>query len=48
MTPAHPPPPTAWYLPFHPDAGSQTSALMSESALGVSVAETRQNAGASR
>src|SRR5690349_5582487 len=44
-TPAHPPPPTAWYLPFHPEAGSQTSALMSESLVGVSVARTRQNAG---
>ena len=45
MLPAHPPLPTAWNFPFHPDAGSQTSILMSESLDGVSVAATRQNAG---
>src|SRR5579862_3682570 len=43
MTPAQPPLPTAWNLPFHPLAGSQTSILMSESLVGVSVAATRQN-----
>src|SRR3954451_2187543 len=43
MTPAQPPLPTAWNLPFHPLAGSQTSILMSESLVGVSVATTRQN-----
>jgi hypothetical protein len=37
--------PTAWYLPFHPDAGIQTSTLMSESGDGFSVAATRQKAG---
>ena len=45
MVPAHPPLPTAWNFPFQPDAGSQTSILMSESPDGVSVAATRQNAG---
>jgi hypothetical protein len=55
MTPAQPPLPTAWNLPFHAvsaaaapsarGAGSQTSILMSESLVGVSVAATRQNAG---
>src|SRR6185436_14674457 len=34
-------------LPFHPLAGSHTSILMSESADGLSVAATRQNAGRS-
>src|SRR5580658_7105714 len=47
MTPAHPPLPTAWNFPFHPEAGSQTSILMSESSLGFKVAATRQNAGRS-
>src|SRR5215469_6021443 len=47
MTPAQPPLPTAWNLPFHPLAGSHTSTLMSESLLGVSVIATRQNAGRS-
>src|SRR5262245_50226959 len=42
MTPAQPPPPTASYLPFHPDTGSQSSILISESLDGVSVAATRQ------
>src|SRR5262247_3127508 len=45
MVPAQPPLPTAWYLPFHPALGSQTSILMSESDEGVSVAATRQYAG---
>ena len=45
MVPAQPPLPTAWNLPFHAAAGSQTSILMSESEEGVSVAATRQNAG---
>src|ERR1700722_12623206 len=45
MIPAQPPLPTAWNLPFHPDAGSHTSILISESLDGVSVAATRQNAG---
>src|SRR5262245_45031607 len=45
ITPAHPPPPTAWNLLFQPDTGSQTSTLMSESAAGVSAAVTRQKAG---
>src|SRR5688572_24338579 len=48
MTPAQPPLPTAWYLPFQPVAGSQTSTLMSESADGASVAATRQCAGSIR
>jgi hypothetical protein len=34
-------------LRFHPDAGSQTSILMSESLVGFNVAATRQNAGRS-
>src|SRR5262245_11688400 len=45
MTPAQPPFPTAWNLPFQPFAGSHTSILMSESVVGVSVAATRQNDG---
>src|SRR5262245_25903110 len=45
MTPAHPPLPTASYLPFQPVMGSQTSTLISESLVGASVAITRQNAG---
>src|SRR6266571_7329663 len=45
MVPAHPPLPTAWNLPFQPDAGIQTSILMSESLDGFSAAATRQNAG---
>src|SRR5688572_19276934 len=45
MVPAQPPLPTAWNLPFHATAGSQTSILMSESEVGVSVAATRQKAG---
>src|SRR5712691_5892200 len=45
MTPAHPPLPTAWNFPFQPDAGIQTSILMSESLDGFSVAATRQKGG---
>src|SRR5260370_32373414 len=44
--PAKPPLPWVWYLPFQPEAGSQTSILMSESFEGLSSAVTRQNAGA--
>src|SRR5436309_1192958 len=44
MAPDHPPFPTASNLPFHPDAGNQTSILISESRLGLNVAATRQNA----
>src|SRR5262245_53978718 len=47
MLPFHPPLPVDWNLPFHPEEGSQTSILMSESADGLSVAATRQNAGKS-
>src|SRR5688572_15536919 len=47
MFPFQPPLPTAWNLPFQPEAGSQSSILMSDSLLGVSVAATRQNAGRS-
>ena len=45
IEPAHPPFPTAWYFPFHPDAGSHTSTLISESGVGLIVAATRQKAG---
>src|SRR5438874_6775710 len=45
MFPAHAPLPTASSLPFQPEAGSQTSILISESLEGVSVAATRQNGG---
>src|SRR5580700_11100332 len=45
IAPLKAPLPTAWNLPFQPDAGSQTSILISESLVGVSVAATRQNAG---
>src|ERR1035437_3148357 len=45
MTPAQPPLPTDWSLPFQPDAGIHTSILISESVEGVNVAVTRQNAG---
>src|SRR5688572_20553896 len=47
MLPFQPPLPTAWNLPFQPDAGSHSSILMSDSLVGVSVAATRQNAGRS-
>src|SRR5688572_23096930 len=43
MVPANPPFPTTCSLPFHPDDGSQTSALMSDCAPGLSVRATRQN-----
>src|SRR5688500_5611936 len=43
MLPLKAPLPTAWYLPFQPDAGIQTSILMSESLEGFSVTATRQN-----
>src|SRR5687767_13488243 len=45
MLPAHPPLPTPRNLPFQPSLGIQTSILMSESRVGVSVAATRQKAG---
>jgi hypothetical protein len=45
MLPLQPPLPVAWNLPFQPDAGNQTSILMSDSADGLRVAATRQNAG---
>src|SRR4029077_7039190 len=45
MNPAQPPLPTDWSLWFHPETGSQTSTLMSESLEGFNVAATRQNAG---
>src|SRR5712691_7676439 len=48
MVPAHPPLPTAWNLPFQPDAGIRTAILMSESLVGFSVAATGHNAGTSR
>src|SRR5262245_60593149 len=35
-------------FPFHPEAGSHTSILMSESCVSFSVAATRQNAGNAR
>ena len=41
--PAKAPLPTTCSLPFHPLAGSQTSILMSEFGVGLSVAATRQN-----
>src|ERR1017187_8171267 len=47
MMPAQPPLPTASYLWFQSDAGSQSSTLMSESLVGVRVASTRQKAGRS-
>ena len=43
--PANPPFPACWYLPFHVEAGSQTSRPMCESGLGVETTATRQNAG---
>src|SRR5437879_3155990 len=45
MNPAQPPLPTDCSLPFHPETGSQTSILISESLEGLSFAATRQNAG---
>src|SRR4051812_25491680 len=47
MLPFHPPLPTASNLPFQFAAGSQTSILMSDSLVGLSVAATRQKAGRS-
>ena len=48
IAPLKAPLPTAWNLPFQPDAGIQTSILISESRVGFSVAATRQNAGRAR
>src|SRR5687768_8030638 len=45
IVPAHPPLPTAWNFPFQSVAGSQTSILITESAVGVDVTATRQKAG---
>src|SRR5215471_11829909 len=45
MLPAQPPLPTAWYLLFQFSAGSHSSISMCESAEGVNVSATRQNAG---
>src|SRR3954463_9053322 len=45
MTPWKPPPPVPRNLPFHVVLGSQTSILMAESLIGVSVAVIRQTAG---
>src|SRR5579862_4370896 len=45
MVPFHPPLPMAWKALFQPEAGSQSSTLMSESLDGVKVAITRQKAG---
>src|SRR6266508_4145848 len=45
IAPLNAPLPTAWNLPFQPDAGIQTSILMFESLDGLSVAASRQNAG---
>src|SRR5580658_6530302 len=47
MTPAQPPLPTASYFWFQSADGSHTSILISESLVGLRVAETRQNAGRS-
>src|SRR6202034_3871892 len=45
ISPANPPLPIPCSLPFHPETGSQTSSLMSESEVGFASATTRQNAG---
>src|SRR5262245_56462127 len=45
MTPWKPPPPVPRNLLFHVVLGSQTSILIAESLIGVSVAVTRQKAG---
>src|SRR5579864_3279911 len=45
IIPANPPLPIPCSLPFHPETGSQTSSLMSESGAGFASATTRQNAG---
>src|SRR5256885_9677149 len=42
MTPAQPPPPTIWNLPFQFSAGNHTSISMCESVVGCSTAATRQ------
>ena len=47
IAPAKPPLPGTTNLPFQPDAGIQSSILISESALGIKVAVTRQKAGRS-
>src|SRR5690349_12902624 len=47
MTPAQPPLPTPWNLPFQELAGSHTSTLMSESDVGLIVTATRQKSGRS-
>src|ERR1700683_1630333 len=45
--PPSPPLPVPRSLPFQPDTGIHTSILISESLVGMEVAETRQNAGRS-
>src|SRR5207237_5671767 len=45
MFPSHPPLPTPWNLPFHPDAGIHTSIRIRESSVGLSVAATRHKPG---
>src|SRR5580698_9012702 len=45
MAPDHPPFPLATNFSFHPDTGSHTSILISESLDGLSVAATLQYAG---
>jgi hypothetical protein len=45
MEPANPPFPTPWNLWFQPEAGSQASKRIFESAEGVIIPATRQNAG---
>src|SRR5215472_10099178 len=45
IDPAYPPTPIPSSLPFHPETGSQTSILMSESEVGLASATMRQNAG---
>src|SRR5574339_572538 len=45
MDPLNAPLPTACNLPFQPDAGNQTSILISDSLVGFSVAAIRQNEG---
>src|SRR5487761_741198 len=47
MVPARPPLPTPCSFPFQPSAGIHTSILTSETALGASVAVTRQKDGRS-
>src|SRR5262245_30577546 len=47
MTPAQPPPPTNWNFPFQ-FSGIHTSMSICESAVGRSVAATRQNDGTAR